>query len=132
MGIVAGVVLGLFYLVAIFAGYFSPYDHNEIQIQVRYLPPQDLHFDWSEGFYVYGLTSTQNPVTLELAYETDQSRRYPVRFLSRDASGDFRLVIRKVPCTCSVRTAWAATCSRASFTAPAFRLPWGSSASSSA
>ncbi|MCY3556642.1 MAG: ABC transporter permease, partial [Gemmatimonadetes bacterium] len=97
MGIAAGVVLGLFYFAALFAGTFSPYDHNEIRIQVRYLPPQDLHFDWSGGFYVNGLTSTQNPVTLELEYETDPSRQYPVRFLSRDASGDFRLMHSEGP-----------------------------------
>ena len=92
MGIAAAAVLAMFYFAALFAGHFSPYDHNEIRIQVRYLPPQDLHFDWSGGFYVNGLTSTQNPVTLELEYETDPSRRYPVRFLSRDGGGDIRLI----------------------------------------
>ncbi|MDE2727724.1 MAG: ABC transporter permease, partial [Gemmatimonadota bacterium] len=97
MGIAAGVVLAMFYFAALFAGTFSPYDHNEIRIQVRYLPPQDLHFDWSGGFYVNGLTSTQNPVTLELEYETDPSRRYPVRFLSRDGGGDFRLIHSEGP-----------------------------------
>lgn len=97
MGIAAGGILGMFYMVAVFAGFFSPYDHNDIRIQVRYLPPQELHFDWSGGFYVYGLTSTQNPVTLELEYETDWTRRYPVRFLSRDGGGDLRLVHSEGP-----------------------------------
>ncbi len=91
MGLVAAAILGLFYFVALFAGYFSPFDHNDIRIHVRYVPPQAVHFNWN-GLYVYGLTSRQNPETQELEYETDRSQAYPIHFLSRDGKGDFRLV----------------------------------------
>ncbi len=91
MGVAAAAVLGMFYFVALFAEWFSPFDHDDIRIHVRHVPPQALHFDWHNGMYVYGLTSAQHPETLELAYDTDQSRMYPIRFLSRDGEGHFRL-----------------------------------------
>jgi len=91
LGMAATLLLAFCYVVAIFAEFFAPYDHNDIQIQVRHAPPQQVHLSWNGGFYVYGLTSREHAVTGELAYETDGNQVFPIRFLSSDLQGHFRL-----------------------------------------
>ena len=69
MGIIALVILGIFYFSAVFAEYFAPYDHKEIQIHRRHVPPQKIYYNLSDGLYVHGLITTKNPKTLELEYK---------------------------------------------------------------
>ena len=69
MGIIALVILGIFYFSAVFAEYFAPYDHKEIQIHMRHVPPQKIYYNLSDGLYVHGLITTKNPKTLELEYK---------------------------------------------------------------
>lgn len=92
MGAIAAFILGMFYFVAVFADYFAPYEHNEIRIYARYVPPQAVHFDWDIGLYVYGLVSRQNQETMELEYEQDINQVYTVKMFSRDITGDLRLL----------------------------------------
>jgi len=87
MGVIAGGVLLLFYIVAIGADFFAPYHYNEINMRMRHVPPQVLHFSSSDGFYVYGLKSGRNPESLELEFTKDSTQRHPVKFFFKDAAG---------------------------------------------
>ena len=71
MGVIAGAILILFYALAIGADFFAPYHYNEINMRLRHVPPQRLHFSLSDGFYVHGLKSVRNPESLELEFTKD-------------------------------------------------------------
>ena len=87
MGLIAGGVLLLFYIVALGADFFAPYHYNEINMRLRHVPPQRLHFSSSEGLYVYGLKSVRNPESLELEFTRDLEQRHPVTLFFKDAKG---------------------------------------------
>ena len=70
MGIIALVILGIFYFSAVFAEYFAPYDHKEIQIHRRHVPPQKIYYNLSDGLYVHGLITTKNPVSSTPVFNT--------------------------------------------------------------
>ncbi len=91
MGLVSGLILALFYLVAAFANFFAPYHYNAIDVRYRHVPPQKMHLSWNEGLHVDGLKSVRNPDTLELEFAPDSSRTFPVEFLHKDASGKVHL-----------------------------------------
>ena len=61
MGVIAGVLLLVFYILAIGADFFAPYHYNDINMRLRHVPPQRLHFSVEDGFYVHGLKSVRNP-----------------------------------------------------------------------
>src|SRR5437899_2514466 len=44
LGLLGGAVLLLFYVTAIFAEFFAPYDYMTDNIRLRYVPPQPVHF----------------------------------------------------------------------------------------
>ena len=81
-----GVVLALLYLVALFAGFLSPYSITVQHVDYPYLPPQRLHFV-QEGVpvrpFVYALARERDPVTFQLAYTEDESQPKPLRFFIR-------------------------------------------------
>ena len=87
MGLIAGVLLLLFYILAIGADFFAPYHYNEINMRLRHVPPQRLHFSVQDGFYVHGLKSVRNPESLELEFTKDLTQRHPVEFFFKDAKG---------------------------------------------
>ncbi len=97
MGIIALVILGIFYFSAVFAEYFAPYDHKEIQIHRRHVPPQKIYYNLSDGLYVHGLITTKNPKTLELEYQKNSNKTFPVWFLSWDLKGNFKLLHSEGP-----------------------------------
>ena len=85
LAVVALVILGIFYLVVIFAEFVAPYDpyHND----ARYLhaPPQRLRFVAAIGGvhlrpFVYRLNSEVDPVRMALVFEVDTSARDPLAF----------------------------------------------------
>jgi peptide/nickel transport system permease protein len=84
LAIVGGVILIVFYLVAIFCEFFAPYNSQERNIQYLYCPPMGIHFFSEEGFsvrpFVYGLTSTLDERTYERKHVRDPSRKYPIYF----------------------------------------------------
>lgn len=92
MGIAAGIILIFFYMVTIGAGFFAPYHYNEINVEVKHLPPQSLHYTWHDGLHVYGLQRTKNPLTLESTYTSDPQVIYPVTFFFQDREGGYHLV----------------------------------------
>lgn len=87
MGLIAGGVLLIFYIVALGADFFAPYHYNEINMRLRHVPPQRLHFSPSDGLYVYGLKSVRNPESLELEFTRDVEQRHPVTLFFKDAQG---------------------------------------------
>ncbi len=86
LAIGALVVLGIFYLCAIFAEFVSPYDATSHDVRYMYAPPQRLRFFDEKGYFhlrpfVYGLKSEFDRVTLSTNYEEDKNYVYPLYFL---------------------------------------------------
>jgi peptide/nickel transport system permease protein len=94
LGLVGGVVLLLFYFVAIFAEFFAPYDQATDDIRFQHVPPQPMRVS-ARGVYINGLKETRNPQTLEMVYAEDRSHRYPVRLF---AHGDPYRLFGLFPC----------------------------------
>ncbi len=92
LGLISGAILIVFYIVAIGADFFAPYHYNAINMRLRYVPPQKLHFSWDKGLYVYGLKFTRNPETLELEFAPDTSQIFPVRFFHKGTDGKLRFL----------------------------------------
>jgi peptide/nickel transport system permease protein len=83
-------VLALFYFLALFAGFISPYDPNQVNANTKFVPPQSITFIDAEGNFslrpgVYGLTSERDPETLRTTWETDTSVWYPIQLFVRGA-----------------------------------------------
>ena len=92
MGLIAGIILTVFYVVAIGADFFAPYHYNAISLRLRHVPPQRLHFSFGKGLHVYGLKSVRNPETLELKFTPDPEQINPVRFFHQDANGKYHFL----------------------------------------
>ena len=90
LAMVGLVILGVFYLCAIFANIVSPYDPFERFPDYPYTPPMRVRiYDQEAGRlrlpFVYGLNKTVNPETLRENYTPDTSRVYPIRLFVRGA-----------------------------------------------
>jgi len=84
------VLLAGIYFVALFAEFFSTMDVHKRHTGFIYSPPQRVRFVDGEGHFhlrpfVHGWRTTRHPVTHELCYEEDLSKRFPIRFF---VSGD--------------------------------------------
>ena len=74
------------YLVALFAGFLSPYNITNQHVDYPYLPPQRLHFvrDSAPVWpFVYALTRERDPVTFQLAYTEDETQPQPLKWFVR-------------------------------------------------
>ncbi|MEM7532597.1 MAG: ABC transporter permease [Chloroflexota bacterium] len=84
LALIGGWILAIFYLLAIFAPFVSPYGANQKFDNNLYTPPTRLHFSDDEvsGIipFVYGLKKGFDPDTLERIYEVDTSQRYYLKF----------------------------------------------------
>jgi peptide/nickel transport system permease protein len=85
------------YAAAILAGFLAPYRYDEAVHELPFYPPMltRIHFIDDQGKlrwpFVYGIT----PVPFQHAtYQTDLTKRYPVRFFVRGASYHILWVIR--------------------------------------
>ncbi|RLC38316.1 MAG: ABC transporter permease [Candidatus Nealsonbacteria bacterium] len=82
-----GSVLIIFYVVALFCEFFSPYDIYKRYPKYIYCPPQRIHFFDEEGFhlrpFVYGLKGKPDPVTLRRKYTVNRAKKYPIYFFVR-------------------------------------------------
>ena len=72
------VVLVILYLMAIFAGFLSPYDPNSYNAQYKFVPPMQITFIDGQGNFslrpgVYKLVGDRDPDTLRITYKTDAS-----------------------------------------------------------
>ena len=81
-------VLGLLYLLVIFADFITPYDHLRVNEDFVLRPPQRLRFVDSEGNFhlrpfVYGTQTVLDTENLIWLHEDDPNQIYPVRFFVR-------------------------------------------------
>ncbi len=80
---IAGVVLILFYSVAVLCEFVAPQNPHRIATGYIHAPPQPLRFYDSEGGFhlrpfVYGMVQHRDPLTLRLSYTDDLTQRYPI------------------------------------------------------
>jgi len=87
LALFGGSILTIFYVVAIFCEFFSPYDIYQRYPKYIYCPPQRIHFFDEEGFhlrpFIYGLKGKPDPVTLRREYTLDKAEKYPLYFFVR-------------------------------------------------
>ena len=84
LAIFGGVILAIFYIVAIFCEFFSTYDIYKRYTKYVYCPPQRVHFFDEEGFhfrpFTYGLIKKLDPKTFRRTYLEDKTKKSPVYF----------------------------------------------------
>jgi peptide/nickel transport system permease protein len=85
VAVLCAVLLAVFYIIALFADFLSPYDPNQFVAAYKFVPPMAITFVDAEGNFrlqpgVNGLVSTRNPETLRITYETDPTTWYPLQF----------------------------------------------------
>jgi len=87
LAILGGTILAIFYFVAIFCEFLSPYDIYKGRIEYIYCPPQRLHFFDEKGFhlrpFVYGVKQTMDPETWRRIYVENKTEKHPVYFFVR-------------------------------------------------
>lgn len=83
-------VLGFFILVALFAGFISPNDPNDVKARYTYAPPQALHLidvaedgSWSIRPHVYGYDVEVDPVALRRTFVIDEEDKIYLEFFKR-------------------------------------------------
>ena len=82
LAVVGGVVVIVFYAMAIFAEFFAPKDPFAFNAQYTYAPPQPLIFflDGAWNPFVYGLRFERDKVSLKKTWAVDYNTRVPVGF----------------------------------------------------
>lgn len=85
LAVISTAVLTILYIVAIFADFFAPFDHNKQNTKLLFVPPSRIHFRDTEGNFslrpfVYGLEHTVDMRTLSKTYTEDTDIKYPIRF----------------------------------------------------
>jgi peptide/nickel transport system permease protein len=82
------IVVGLFYLVVVFADFLAIADPHATDARRSFIPPQGISLFDENGWnpHVSGLKGVRNPKTFKLAYTPDPSRKLPVRLFVRGYS----------------------------------------------
>ena len=85
---IAGIVLILFYSVAVFCEFVAPHDPHSLDTRYIHAPPQPIRFfDVEGGFhfrpFVYSHIQHRDPLTLRLDYVEDHSRMLPITLFPR-------------------------------------------------
>jgi peptide/nickel transport system permease protein len=79
---IAMAVLGIFYIIALFAEFISPYDPQKRFKDYSAMAPAKVHLLDAQGNFhlpfVYALKRERDPVTLRPIYKEDTSKRYSV------------------------------------------------------
>ena len=82
----SAIMIILFYLVAIFANFFSVQDINSFNAKYKYVAPTDIHWTDEDGSftrpYIVNITRKLNMETLEYEY-TPGEEKFPIKFLHR-------------------------------------------------
>jgi peptide/nickel transport system permease protein len=91
VAIASGIILIIFYVSALFAGFLSPKDPNAYDASYKFVPPMPItfldgngDFTWRPG--VHGLISNRDPETYRITYETDKTTWYPLHFFVKGPS----------------------------------------------
>ena len=89
LAMVGGGTLILFYLIATFASFFSPYGPYKAFDDYLYNPPQRIHFFNEDGFslrpFVYRLRVARDKRTLKKIYTIDKSQKDYIYFFARNS-----------------------------------------------
>jgi peptide/nickel transport system permease protein len=82
------IVVGLFYLVVVFADFLAVTDPHATDARRSFIPPQGISLFDENGWnpHVSGLKSVRNLKTFKLVYTPDPSRKLPVRLFVRGYS----------------------------------------------
>jgi len=85
LAIVSGILLTIFYVVAIFCEFFSPYNTQKRFSDYAFCPPQRIHFFGKNGKFhlqpfICGIKKEMNPDTWEWVYAEDKTRENPICF----------------------------------------------------
>lgn len=88
LGVIGAIILGIMYLLVIFAPFIAPSDYQQQRRNFVNHPPTRIRFVDSEGNFslrpfIYGTTRTRDPITLEVFWEENTSLKYPLYFLVR-------------------------------------------------
>ena len=83
LAMICSVIVIAFYLVALFAEFFAPYDPDMNTAARSYRPPSSIHFVDSTGAFhlrpfVYQIVQKRDPQTLSLVFTEDKSTMYPI------------------------------------------------------
>ncbi len=87
MAMAGGVVLIIFYFVAIFCEFVAGYDPDAALIQFKQAPPTEIHIRDAEGKYhfpfVYQHKRAMDPETYAITFTEDTSIRYPIQLFAQ-------------------------------------------------
>lgn len=88
LAMVAGVVVILLYVIALFVEPIAAYDPEQQDTRHAYKPPTIIHFVDADGKFhlrpfVYGMTQKRDLETLALVYNENTGQVYPIRFFVR-------------------------------------------------
>ncbi len=85
MAMVGGIVVLIYYLVALFADFVAPVHFTSYKADYVYAPPQRIHFfrDGKFAPFVYGYRFERDPVSFAKTWFIDESVIIPVRFFAR-------------------------------------------------
>jgi len=80
LAIFGGVILAIFYIMAIFCEFFSTQDIYKRSEKYVYCPPQRIHFFDEKGFsfrpFVYGMKKEMDPITWVRKFTEDKTKKY--------------------------------------------------------
>ena len=84
LAMVAGVVLILYYLVAIGAEFLATSDPLESSARRGLMPPQRVYFfdGWTFSPHVYAIKGKRDPRTFQRVYQVDPTQKLPVHFFA--------------------------------------------------
>jgi peptide/nickel transport system permease protein len=86
LAVVSSALLLLLYLVAVFSGFFAPYDIYARNPDHVYRPPQPVHLFHKGDLrlpFVYGAKKTLDMESFRYTYVEDTSRAYPIRLFTK-------------------------------------------------
>ena len=91
LALIGGVVLLVFYVLAAFCEFVSPYDPNQRHPEYVLCPPQEIRFFDDQGEFhlrpfVYGLREDPHSSVWEREYLLNTERRYPIHFFAAGPS----------------------------------------------
>ncbi len=85
LAVISLIVLAVFYIIIIFAGFISPFSANKRFNRFLYAQPAKIHFISKDGSFsltpfIYGNNITVNPVTWERIYSENTNEKYYIKF----------------------------------------------------
>ena len=88
LALIGSAILGIFFIIALFAEFLSPYTSTVRTPNYLFGRPQTLHFVDAEGKFhlrpfTYALTAAMDPQTFLLEVKEDTSNPWPVKFFVR-------------------------------------------------